>query len=140
MIMPANVQTWALLANKLAILSAVRPALVKPMVTLGKRFATATPINALAACICSSAARMSGRCSSNVEGSDKGNSVGNFKELSLNLGVDASSGNLPVRAFNRSRCSASCFSNGGRVASEVANAASWVAMSDNDASPHLRRC
>ena len=69
-----------------------------------------TPTAALAACICSSAERTSGRCSTSFEGRLTGSSSGNCSDESSNSAEIVSLGKLPMRRASRSRCCASCFS------------------------------
>ena len=95
----------------------------------GRRFATATPICALAARQVSSAARMSGRCSTSRDGKLTGSSSGSCSDARSNVSVGWLDGNWPVKAASRLRCWASCFSNGGRVAWAVVSKASWTRTS-----------
>ena len=88
-------------------------------VILGSRFAMATPIWALAACRLASAARTSGRCSTRCAGRLTGKSRGRRSPLSSNFCFNPSLGRLPLSATSRSRCCASCFCNGGRVALDL---------------------
>ena len=76
----------------------------------------ATPICALAACNCSSAARMSGRCSISCDGRLTGRSVGRCRSASLNVWRGPSFGKMPASAASRSRCCASALRSGGSVA------------------------
>jgi len=68
---------------------------------------------ALTACSCASADWMSGRCSTSFDGRLTGSSGGRCSEASSNFWAGAWLGNRPISAVNRSRCTASCFSNGG---------------------------
>src|SRR5215471_2515539 len=127
--LPATVQNAVpgVRNNCLIWLATVPPSAVS--VNCGSIAATATPIEALAACSCASADCMSGRCSTNFDARLTGRSVGSCNAASSNVSAGSWLGNRPVSAVSRSRCTANCFRNGGNVASACAKVASTAATS-----------
>ena len=123
---PAKVQKPALSVNSWLPSSAAIPASAVS-VMFGRRFATAIPIWALAACRFSSAWRTSGRCSTSCAGRLSGNSCGNCKLESSNSSAGGWLGKPPESAASRSRCWASCLSSGGSVAATCASCDSCAA-------------
>ena len=84
---------------------------------------------ALAACRLASAARMSGRRSTRLEGRPTGTSSGSCRaEISM-VPAGPSDGKRPPSAASRSRSWASCFCSGGRDCSAWARAVCWAATS-----------
>ncbi len=133
--LPASVQNVVPGENSLASEDADEPHEFTPSVTSGRRLATATPMSALAERSCASAASTSGRCSTSVDGSVSGKGSGSVSPASVNSADIGVSGSTPLSDLIWSRCSASCFSSGGSVASSAASWASCCATSSVEFCP-----
>ena len=114
--------------SSLEMSKAVLPALAVS-VTLGRRFATATPMRALAECRLASAARTSGRCSISAEGKLTGTLRGNWNDAMVNVSTSSWLGKPPINATSRCRCWINCLCSAGNVCSIWASAASFATTS-----------